>query len=70
MEYKYSAMLYGFLDGWLFCTVKKTPFDRLDTLAFSGAVFNNCAIDSWLTAFSSSRTGSDSCEASSLCDVK
>ena len=50
MEYKYSAMLYGCLDGWLFCTVKKNPFDRLDTLAFSGAVFNNCAIDSWLTA--------------------
>ena len=24
MEYKYSAILYGCLDGLLFCTIKKT----------------------------------------------
>ena len=44
IEYKYPAILYGYLDGWLFCAVKKNLFDRLATLALSGAVFNNCTI--------------------------
>ena len=44
IEYKYPAILYGYLDSWLFCAVKRKLFDRLATLALSGAVFNNCTI--------------------------
>ena len=32
-EYKYPAILYGYLDSWLFCTVKNL-FGRLAALMF------------------------------------
>ena len=44
IEYKYLAILYGYLDRCLFCAVKRNLFDRLATLTLSGAVFNNCTI--------------------------
>ena len=45
LDYKYSAILYGYLDNQLFCTVeKKKLFDKFGRLAFSGAVFNSCTI--------------------------
>ena len=28
IEYKYSAIFYGYLDSWLFCTVKKNLFNQ------------------------------------------
>ena len=33
-KYMYPAVLYGYLDSWLFCTVKNL-FDRLAALMFS-----------------------------------
>lgn len=29
IEYKYLAILYGYLDSWLFCAVKRNLFDKL-----------------------------------------
>ena len=28
IEYKYPAIFYGYLDSWLFCTVKKKMFNH------------------------------------------
>ena len=47
VEYEYPAIMYGYLDSWLFCTLKNL-LDRLASLAFF-----------WFTALSSSSNDSD-----------
>ena len=56
VEYEYPAIMYGYLDSWLFCTLKNL-LDRLASLAFF-----------WFTA-PQVTTAIYSCEVSSPCDL-
>ena len=69
VENKYLAIMYGYLDSWLFCTLKNL-LDRLASLAFSGAVFNNCTIVLGSQPLAPQvTTAIYSCEVSSPCDL-